>query len=379
MTKEFGMKKFILLVYMSLPFYGYSQGTVDQDVDQELNQLYSNAGEGNPQPAKVRLGGSSTVSVNTQVQVPQVQKQPLTVVEASPLSESRAEQMRKMRQETELQTETKIVEKLEQSRMEDEKRRANALFGDKFNSNLQDSSAAVVAAPVQQVPVQVVEAPKETTRDIIREELNAALKTEEETAATPVEQKYFSVLLGIAEVPEASNVRGNYALGATFGTRFDSSYAVEGTFLSSNYTMNPVYFSGFVAPNMEVNAYSMAIAVKYMFFSGMVKPIIGGLAQYTYRTYAWNNNMYGGGYPYYGYSGYNNNEDRTNSHAIDLGLIAGADIDFSPKFSVGIDYRYLFNISSRRNNNAFVYQPFYGKALESMNSYVMSLSAKVNF
>lgn len=377
MTKENAMKKYIFLAVMSLPLSGYSQGSaVDQDVDQELNQLYSQGSSAETAPAtKARLGGTNTVSVNTQVQVPQmqhqVQKQPLTVVEATPLTESRADQMRKMRQETELQTETKIVEKLEQSRMEDEKRRANVLFGDKFN-NL-NGEQVQQTAPVAQVPVQVVEAPKENTRDIVREELSAALKAEQETAATPVEQKYFSVLMGVAEVPDASNVRGNYALGATFGTKFDNTYAVEGTFLSANYTMNPVYYSGYVAPDMDVTAYSASIAVKYMFFSGMVKPVVGGLAQYTYRTYTWNNNY---GYPYYGY---NNTDDKTNSHAIDLGVIAGADIDFNSKFSLGIDYRYMFNISSRRNNSAFVYQPFYGKALEQMNSYVMSLSAKVNF
>lgn len=376
------MKKYLFIVALSLPSVGFTQGTaVDQDVDQELNQLYQDNGAAVAPAPRPRTGGTNTVSVNTQVQVPQaqmqVQKQPLTVVEASPLTESRAEQMRKMRQEAELGTETKIVEKLEQSRMEDEKRRANALFGDKFNSmNNEGQAQAVAPAPV---PVQVVPAaPQENTRDIVREEINAALKTEQETAATPVEQKYFAALIGIAEVPDASNVRGNYSLGATFGTKFDNVYAVEGTFLTANYTMNPVYYSGYIAPNMDITSYSGSIAVKYMFFSGMVKPVLGGLAQYTYRTYQWNNSSAYYGNPYYG-NGYNNTDDKTNSHAIDLGVIVGADIDFSSKFSLGLDYRYLFNISSRRNNNAYAYQPFYGKALETMSSYVMSLSAKVNF
>lgn len=379
------MKKLIFVAALSLPVLGFAQGTaVDQDVDQELNQLYSQDSGASASAPRARLGGANTVSVNTQVQVPsantnsQVQKQPLTVVEASPLTESRAEQMRKMRQETELGTETKIVERLEQARMEDEKRRANVLFGDKFNAiSGQQQQEVQQQQPQQQVPVQVV-APQENTRDIVREELNAALKTEQEAAATPVEQKYFAALIGISEIPDASNVRGNYSLGATFGTKFDNVYAVEGTFIAANYTMNPVYYSGYIAPNMDINAYSGSIAVKYMFFSGMVKPIVGGLAQYTYRTYAWSNgnNAYYGN-PYNG--GTYGNEDRTNSHAIDLGLIVGADIDFSSKFSLGLDYRYLFNISSRRNNNAYAYQPFYGKALETMNSYIMSLSAKVNF
>ncbi|MEK6774913.1 MAG: hypothetical protein AABY64_13305 [Bdellovibrionota bacterium] len=375
------MKKYIFLAVMSLPVVGFTQNTaVDQDVDQELNQLYSQDGAQGASSGRGRLGGNSTVSVNTQVQVPQVQKQPLTVVQASPMTESRADQMRKMRQETELGTETKIVEKLEQSRMEDEKRRANALFGDKFNTSGAEQPQAQVIAPP---PVQVIQAPKENTREIIREELSAAMKVEEETEATPIEQKYFAALVGITEIPDATNVRGNYSLGATFGTKFDNAYEVEGTFIASNLTMNPVYYSGMVAPNMDINAYTAAVAVKYLFFSGMVKPLLGGLAQYTYRTYTWNNSNSGyyGSSPYYGGGGggYNNNDSKTNSHAIDLGLVVGADIDFNSKFSLGLDYRYLFNVSSQRNNNAFVYQPFYGRALETMNSYVMSLSAKVNF
>ena len=39
-----------------------------------------------------------------------VQQQPTTYVEASPLNESRAEQIRRIRQEAELKTEEKIVE-----------------------------------------------------------------------------------------------------------------------------------------------------------------------------------------------------------------------------------------------------------------------------
>src|SRR5438045_3203689 len=49
-------------------------------------------------------------------QAPVVVSQPTTYVEATPLEESRADRLRKARQDTEVQTEQKIVEKLEQSR-----------------------------------------------------------------------------------------------------------------------------------------------------------------------------------------------------------------------------------------------------------------------
>jgi len=379
------MKKYIFLAVLSLiPALGFSQTAVDQDVDQELNQLYSQQGGAQVPTAEVRPAANASaqpIYIVNQAPVSgaqqQVQKQPLTVVQDSPLTESRADQMRKMRQDTELATETKIVEKLEQSRMEDEKRRAEVLFGGKFNSLQNGAPAEAAPAAPAPVPVQVITASQENTRDIVREEITAALKTEEEAVVTPVEQRYFSGLIGIAEVPDAVNVRGNYSLGATFGTKFDNTYAVEGSFIASNFTMNPVsaYSTGFMSPDMEVNAYSGVLALKYSFLSGIVKPVLGGLVQYTYRTYNWSNrNMYNS--PYMGGSG---NDTATNSHAIDLGVIVGADIDFNQKFSLGLDYRYLFNLSSRRNNNSMAYQPYYGTPLESLNSYLISLSARVNF
>lgn len=410
-TQGENMKKLVFLAVLSLiPGVGYSQGAanVDSDVDQELDQLYVNKNSENvptvqvaPAPrAKAGIVANGNTSgqpiyilnqatPNAQVQTTQVQKQPTTIVEASPLVESRADQMRKARQEAEMGTETRIVEKLEQSRIEDEKRRADILFGDKFGQLSNSDTHAqqgIAAQQGQPIPVQVIQAaPQENTRDIVREELEAAMKTE--IKEEPKSRKYFSALVGVSEVPQASNVRGNYTVGATFGSLFDEVYSVEGTFLYNNATLNPVYYpTGFYAPDMDVNSYSGAIAMKYMFFNGMVKPVLGGLVQYTYRTYSWSrdNNLYGQGYynnAYYPYGGNtgNYNENNVNSHAVDLGVIAGANFDFSEKFGLGVEYRYLFNLTSRRNNSAYVYQPFYGKSLESMESYVLSLSALIHF
>jgi hypothetical protein len=387
------MKKLLFMALLSsMGFTAQAQtGNLNQDVDQELDQLYSAQGQGAAQKAQPTSSASTVQNTPIYIVSPSqaglaqtqnnVQKQPTTFVQASPLSESRADQMRKARQETELQTETKIVEKLEQSRIEDEKRRAQVLFGDRLEQAQQQQVQQPVAQPIpvvvapapQNVPVEVVSEPKENTRDIIREELQAALKAEEEAPVTATEQKYFAASVGIAEVQSASNIRGNYSLAAAFGTMFDNTYAVEGSFQYSNFTMNPVVrglistggFS-YYAPDMDVNAYSGAIALKYFLFDGMVKPVLGGLVQYTYRTYAYNSSV--------------NDVDSTNSHAVDLGAIAGADIQFNKKFSVGVEYKHLFNISSRRGDSAVVdNQPYYGTALEKLNSYVMSVSAKVLF
>lgn len=400
------MKSFLILAVLSLiPGVGFTQGAaLESEVDSELEQLYTTqapakkvvvqaqpAGGSQPQPIYILNQATPSAQANAQntntVQTQQIQKQPTTFIEASPMVESRADQMRKSRMDAEGQTETKIVEKLEQSRLDDEKRRADVLFGNKFDqlNNKQDEQQQQPVQPVQPVQPTVIQVPVQTiapppveqkdvlTREAIREELQSALKVEQDVPETAVETKYFSALLGMPDHPDSSNIRGNYSLGAIFGTKYDDTYAVEGAFVFSNYTMNPIYYNGYVAPDMDVNQYSGSIGIKYFMFSGMVKPFVGGLGQYTYRTFQWANTGYA---QYYTSS---SNETSTNSHAIDLGVNVGADVTFNSKFTVGFDYRYFFNLSSRRNQSAFAYQPYYGTALEQLNSTLVSVTAKVQF
>lgn len=389
------MKLFFVLAVLSLiPGVGFTQGAaLESEVDSELEQLYTTSAPAKRvQPQTIQGSGSATQPIyilnqatpnqnaTAQIQTQQIQKQPTTYVEASPLVESRADQMRKSRMDAEGQTETKIVEKLEQSRLDDEKRRADVLFGNKFDQlnnkpvDQQVASPAPVAPPVvvQQVAPAAIEVEKKDalTREAIREEIQSALKAEEEAPVTAVEQRYFTALLGLPDHPDSTNVRGNYSLGATFGTRYDDAYAVEGTFVFSNYTMNPIYRDGFMAPDMEINQYSGSIGMKYFMFSGMVRPFVGGLGQYTYRSFQWAQSPY---------TNVSSSDTSTNSHAIDLGINVGADLVFNSKFTVGFDYRYFFNLSSRRNTSAYAYQPYYGTAIESLNATLVSVSAKVQF
>ncbi|MBL7555338.1 MAG: hypothetical protein JNM24_05910 [Bdellovibrionaceae bacterium] len=400
------MKSFLILAVLSLiPGVGFTQGAaLESEVDSELEQLYTTqapakkvvvqaqpAGGSQTQPIYILNQATPSAQANAQntntVQTQQIQKQPTTFVEASPMVESRADQMRKSRMDAEGQTETKIVEKLEQSRLDDEKRRADVLFGNKFDqlNNKPEEQQQQPVQPVQPIQPTVIQVPVQTiapppveqkdvlTREAIREELQSALKVEQDVPATAVETKYFSALLGMPDHPDSSNIRGNYSLGAIFGTKYDDTYAVEGAFVFSNYTMNPIYYNGYVAPDMDVNQYSGSIGIKYFMFSGMVKPFVGGLGQYTYRTFQWANTGYA---QYYTNS---SSETSTNSHAIDLGVNVGADVTFNSKFTVGFDYRYFFNLSSRRNQSAFAYQPYYGTALEQLNSTLVSVTAKVQF
>ena len=173
------MKKHVLLTavlsLMVAPSFAAKSQAVDTEVDAEIDQMYSHraaptsvsagaiAPSGNSQGQPIYILNQATPTSNAEAtnqnsgqavaQQTQVQKQPTTYIEASPLKKSRADQIREARQQVEADTESKIVEKLEVSRMEDEKRRADVLFGEKFNQVGQQQSQAVVIAPA---PVAVV-------------------------------------------------------------------------------------------------------------------------------------------------------------------------------------------------------------------------------
>lgn len=397
------MKKyFYILAALILASNSAQAQSLESDVDAELDEMYSSvqAAPAQAAPAAAISAGRAPVSgqpiyilnqatptSNAQLQQAQIQKQPTTVIEASPLSDSRAEQIRRARQDAEMQTEQRIVEKLEQSRMEDEKKRAGVLFGDKFNQ-LNSNEAQQPQVVQQPVQVQQVQEPQEDTRDIIREELAAAMKTEEEAVA-PVETKYVAGILGIGDYPDTRQVRGNYALGVAFGTKYDN-FIVEGSFMYSNYTVEGQgYYSGgysygypystgypygsggyYIPDTIDVQQYSGTLAAKVQLFSGIIKPVFGGLVSYSYRGYSWDNRY---SYAYV-------NDTKANSSAIDIGAVVGADLEFSPKYSLGLDYRYMWNLSSRINGgNTWMSGPQYGTQLEKLQYYVMSLVGRVNF
>lgn len=357
---------------------------IGAEVDNEIDSMYSAQARKN-QSSSAGPVVTQTIVVPQQAQQTQqtVQTQPTTFIEASPLSDSRADMIRKNRQDEEMRTESRIVEKLEQSRMEDEKKRANVLFGDKFETmqatqhSVTQPTAVQVAPPVAVEPVYIetkthFEPKEELTRDAVREEVRAALQDDATAVSAPVETRYFAGLAGIGEYPDVNNVKANYTLGAAFGTRYDY-FMVEGAFLMSNYSVDMNNTMGFGpgayrTDNYEVNQYQGVIAAKYQLLGGIVRPVLGGLIAYSYRNFTLTNSYTNG------------SQDTGNSHAIDLGVTTGIDLELSPKFSLGLDMKYMFNMSSRVNSNYSnsTYARI-GTPIEKLQYYIMGIAARVNF
>lgn len=346
---------------------------LNAEVDSEIEQMYAAP----KADANAATGAVVTQTVVVpQQSLPAVQKQPETTVEGSPLSNSRADSIRRGRQEEELRTESKIVEKLEQSRMEDEKKRASILFGDKFDA-LQNQQAqpvqpvqvqqvAPVEAPSSQVQPIIINQNETLTRDAVREEVRAALTEDDKAIMPSLEQKYFTATAAIGQYPDVDAVKGNYALGAGFGTRFDY-FLVEGSFLYSNYTLNAKYVDGFYtrSANFDMNQYQGIISTKYQLIGGFVRPVVGGLIAYSYREYVANNNTA------YGAAG----TEFGTSHAIDLGLIAGIDLEFNDKMSAGFDMKYMYNMSNKISGATAAGST----PVEQLQYFTTGLFARVNF
>ena len=318
-----------------------------------------------------------------------IQDQPTNVIEDSPLNMSAAERRRRDRQGLELQTEQKIVEKLEDARMEDERSRSERLFNKGFSSRDQQEQAApqqvqVIQAPPQ--PVQVVVEKKEEPRHV-REEVRAAMEEMKPKSEEVGTQYYIQGLAGVGEYPDASNVKGNMALGFGLGMVTAERIVAEGTFQYSQYDVSQSGYSNYQPnfnsgnysgsiPFSKVTQYNFQAALKYQILGGRVRPVVGVIAGYTYRSY---DSQTGYSSQYYG-SSYNSSNS-PSSNALDIGGLVGLDVQVTNTFSIGGDFRYMKNIAYRGNSDySTAYQlaaPY--KRLEDINYYIGSITGKFTF
>lgn len=325
---------------------------------------------------------NSNAAISSQAQV---QEQPATVVEAAPVSESKAEAMRKARKGAELKTEETIVEKLEESRLKEEQERANRLFGNKLEAPLSTTpaqEAPVVVAPVEtkatQVTIEKVEIVQPAAPAVeVKEEVAPAAQSKvalEEVEEAPVSssQFYVGALLGGLDYA-ASNVKENFGLGVVVGTILDNRWALEGSFVFSNHYLDTFW----TAPlYKEVDQYDFSLAAKYYVLSGKLKPYIGGSASYIYRQFqdriAQNNGFF------------NPNvtipDNTTDSHAVNLGLMAGVDFLLNDRVLLGAGIEHSTNVMNKNELNYAQYGlPADSKDLEEIDFTTLKVYGKLTF
>jgi opacity protein-like surface antigen len=299
---------------------------------------------------------AAVTTVTTVTQPPAVTvAQPITVVEAAPLTLSKAEELRKQREQAEVETEQKIVEKLEESRMEAERNRQAAILGNisgekKEEKKEEPAAAAVVVAPVaaQAAPAPVVEAPKgasmDDVRNAVREELNAAKPKEKAKAAS---QNYFSGNVGMLDYGTA-DVETIGAAGVSFGKVYDDRWAVEIGFGAAQAYVDESAFL-----YRELSQFNVGVGTKFMMLTGRVRPNVGFLVNYVNREYSELRDT----------AGFTYADNDLRSWAVDYGLTAGLEFAVSDNMSLGMEYRYMTNLTYEYNDevlNTPSYRAAYG-------------------
>ena len=354
--------------------------TTKVEVTKVKTQEVQNAEVYGPQlPANIQQPGP--VAANQAAPAPQQQitqqqpiyilQQPTTNVEATTVKESRAEQLRKQREEVERQNESKLLERLEDERLNAEKERTEKLL----------APPAPVAAKPEQSQVQVVSSPNAVVVPVQQEVISAGNVTAAAVVINKTEEnqeknKFVVGLLGgAANYPAVGNVGGGYALGGSFEVRFPNRIGLEGTttfssFDVSNITNCPYCYYG--TPLLTtMNQWDFSGGFNYTIFKSTLSPIIGVMLDYTRRDYS-SRVTYGTGATSY-----------TGSNAFNGGFLAGFEVHASDSLIIGGELRYLINISYRTDNPAsygyggVVYNV--GTPIESLSYYTATLSTKLLF
>jgi hypothetical protein len=271
-------------------------------------------------------------------------EQPTTVVTASPLTASRAEELRKTRERMEIETEQKIVERLETSRLEDEKKRVDNLFGNKLE---QQAAPAVVAPLAPAAPVKSEEQLKSEIASQVRADLDAAKDAEE----AKKEKARWSVggVLATLDYPDAYNVGSDFGAGIAFNWIGPDRIVVELAAIFSQATIDESY-----SLYKEVDQQNWTVASKYLFMKREFSPVVGGLASFTHREYT---DMY-----QWGYNSTASGVNSATTDALDVGILLGVQFAPSKNITFGLDYRWLTNIETRYSDpsafNRALYQNY---------------------
>lgn len=187
------------------------------------------------------------------------------------------------------------------------------------------------------------------------------------------EKSYYTGLnLGMGGYPQVKNVDRGYNISVTGGYYFSEKISAEiGAGVAKSQLLSTNLLISNRVDTFNIDQYQFLMSGKYTLgnLAGFaIKPSLGAVLAYTYRSYNQQN-------------GLTTNSGRTgNSSAFDAGFGLGLEYDISSKYAIGIDTKYMFNLSHQINANYS--NPSYGYngvALEGLEYYIASLTARMNF
>lgn len=339
------MKRFLaILMVLGTPFLAHAQ--VDDSLDLDLEPVLSediNVDSEKLPSSSLNSDVKQKGSIYIVNQASSGAKANAKTEQNDTVNSSRAEALKRSRQRAELETELKATEKIEESRLSDERRRNEVLFGDRYKD--------LDEVDREQAPVRRV------VREI-REEAPAIIVKEREAikSGTPPSSSYFFTLVGFNQFPRAENIQGNGALGVGMGIETSANFLVEGMFQYG------AYQSTFPWPS-QINEYSAVGAMKYQFGSGTIVPLVGAAISYSYRTY---------------FDSFNIQTRQSYTNALDAAVIGGAEFTITDSFSLGTELRYFWNITSQTDGYYTIFFPNQAP-LDTFSHYILALTGRYNF
>lgn len=201
----------------------------------------------------------------------------------------------------------------------------------------------------------------------------ATVKTQIIKEKAQKRKKYYgSAVVGLAAYPEVSNVDKGYNVSVAAGYYFSDQMMLDLGFAlaKSQMSVGNLLFSN-QRDDFEISQYQGVLGAKYQLdniFGTNFKPIAGAALSYTYRKYNLKNGVT------------TNSGNTGNSTAVDAGFDVGIDYDFSQTYTLGLDFKYMFNLTNQVSPNyATPLYGYRGTPLESLQYYIAGLSARMNF
>lgn len=380
------MKKILYVSFLlaSVVSQAWAQEDIDSRLDSELKRVYDTEDSVTRLKKTKSATGSNIYIYNNQDQNAKqnalhdqqsVQDQPTTLVEASPLIDSESSKIRNARKQMEIQTEEKIVEKLEYSRIEDEKKRADKLFGSRLDNISSDDCNDPCASKIDVCSKKCV---KDEVKEvvIVKSDSSKYQLSEIEAQETITAKNYIMGIVGIQDYHGVKNVQNATAFGLGIGMGFSSNFALEGSLVYSQADLEDqsrrIVSRGLRSraisafPNVKVDQLMATAALKYVLSWNRIKPFVGGTLGAAYRMYQDEFEVA--------------NSTVGNTVSLDAGVTAGVDIAITNNFSLGCDFRYARNISNNRDSNTIdSFQGSRAQPLEEMAYQSALLNAKFNF
>ncbi len=371
-----------ILFFLSFTISAVAQTNVYVDEDDVVLVEEDSSGAQKAKP--VIIMNNQKVEQSLSAQKNKISQQPVVEVKGIPLIKNKATDLMHSRRNAEIQTEQRIVEKLERSRLRDEQERLRRLFGDVAGEQTVVSSES-----------DVVYVDKKNILEDVEEEDQVFLRF------------HFGQAANLTNRIEKSY--GSY--GFSLGTDDESGLSVEASFLYSLHEVSrgysgswanrgfPVFYNHqlgqYLSPFSDVDQLTGALSLKFTPFKSRLKPYVALVGLYSLWMYDNEDENYLTGYSFCpalsGQSGCNTSRKTTNS--IDVGVQAGVDVRFNKKVGVGgsvlVNVRNLYNNNDALfRNHRMIYQGFtyhynthyvQNSTLERTNWVIASVNVAVYF